>query len=85
MNKFWSIAAGGVLFMIPSILSVPIVSKGTQTYYLLYVIFRSGNKSLFDTPIEWFFWALIVIPIAFSVMFINLAVRASKTRATSAD
>jgi hypothetical protein len=84
MNKFWSVAAAGVLFVIPSILSVPVVSKGTQTYYLLYVIFRSGNKSLFDTPIEWFFWALIVIPIAFSVFFISLAVRSSKSKEISA-
>ena len=67
MQKFWLFAGVASLFLVPALLSVPIAAKAGQTYWILYVIFRTGNPNVFDAPVEWFFWAEIVLPIAFAV------------------
>jgi hypothetical protein len=73
MSKYWLLAALGSLFVIPAMLSVPIAAKAGQTYWILFVVFRSGNPNLFDTPVEWFFWAELILPIAFSVFCLSKA------------
>ena len=73
MSKYWLLAALGSLFVIPAMLSVPIAAKAGQTYWILFVIFRSGNPNLFDAPVEWFFWAELILPIALSVFCLRKA------------
>ena len=68
MQKFWLFAGVASLFLVPALLSVPIAAKSDQTYWILYVVFRSGNPNVFDAPVEWFFWAEILLPIAFAAI-----------------
>ena len=67
MQKYWLFAGVGSLFLIPALFAAPIASKEGETYWILYAIFRAGNPNLFDAPVEWFFWAEILLPIAFAV------------------
>jgi hypothetical protein len=66
MAKFWLFAGIGSLFLIPALLAAPIATKADQTYWILYVVFRNGNTSLFDAPVEWFFWFEIILPLSIS-------------------
>jgi hypothetical protein len=61
-------------------LSVPIAAKAGQTYWILFVIFRSGNPNLFDAPVEWFFWAEIILPIALSAFCLRKAQATSSSK-----
>jgi hypothetical protein len=63
------------MFLIPALLSVPIAAKEGETYWILYVIFRSGNPNIFDAPVEWFFWAEILIPIALALFCFRKATK----------
>ena len=67
MKKYWLLAGVATVFSIPALLSVPIAAKAGQTYWILYVVFRSGNPNVFDAPIEWFFWAEIILPIVLAI------------------
>jgi hypothetical protein len=78
MQKYWLLSGVVTLFTIPALLSVPIAAKAGQTYWILYVVFRSGNPNVFDAPIEWFFWAELVIPIALALFFFSKATSKSK-------